>query len=64
MAGIMKAKKKPIDVVQAEELGVPFQPRVEVLRYRSSDTKRKCERLATVDELADRLIALTAFAKH
>jgi electron transfer flavoprotein beta subunit len=57
LAGIMKAKKKPLDVVHDEELGVPFEPRVQVLQYRSTDTKRRCERVATVDELIDRIAA-------
>jgi electron transfer flavoprotein beta subunit len=55
MAGIMKARKKPLDVVAAAELGVSIEPRVEVLRYRSAETKRRGERVASVDELVDRL---------
>lgn len=55
LAGIMKAKKKTLDVVHDEDLGVPFEPRVEVLHYRSTDTKRRCERVETVDELIDRI---------
>ena len=51
LAGIMKAKKKPLDVIADEELGVPIEPRVEVLRYHSADTQRRCERVASVDEL-------------
>jgi electron transfer flavoprotein beta subunit len=60
LAGIMKAKKKPLDVIADGELGVPFEPRVEVLRYRSADTKRRCERVRSVDELLERLSAKTA----
>jgi electron transfer flavoprotein beta subunit len=55
MAGIMKAKKKPLDVIPAEELGVALEPRVEVLRYHSSETVRRGERLRSVDELVERL---------
>jgi electron transfer flavoprotein beta subunit len=55
MAGIMKAKKKPLDVIPAEELGVAWEPRVEVLRYHSSETVRRGERLRSVDELVERL---------
>ncbi len=51
LAGIMKAKKKPLDEIADGELGVSFEPRVEVLRYRSADTKRRCERVHSVDEL-------------
>lgn len=55
MAGIMKAKKKPLDVIPAEDLGVELEPRVEVLRYHSSETVRRGERLRSVDELVERL---------
>jgi electron transfer flavoprotein beta subunit len=55
MAGIMKAKKKPLDVVTDADLGVVVEPRVEVLRYRSTDTQRRCERVKSVEELAERL---------
>ena len=57
LAGIMKAKKKPLDVISDAELGVAFEPRVEVIRYHSADTKRRCERVPSVDELIDRLAA-------
>ena len=55
LAGIMKAKKKPLDVIADEELAVPPEPRVEVIRYRSADTQRRCERVKSVDELIERL---------
>ena len=46
LAGIMKAKKKPLDVIAGEELGVAIEPRVEVIRYHSADTQRRCERVS------------------
>jgi electron transfer flavoprotein beta subunit len=55
MAGIMKAKKKPLDMIPVEELGISLEPRVEVLRYHSSETVRRGERLRSVDELVERL---------
>lgn len=55
MAGIMKAKRKPLDVVSDDELGVAIEPRVELIRYRSAGVQRRCERLNSVDELIDRL---------
>ena len=55
MAGIMKAKKKPLEVIAAADLGVAIEPRVEVLRYSSSETKRRGEKLASVAELIARL---------
>jgi electron transfer flavoprotein beta subunit len=60
LAGIMKAKKKPIDVIAGEELGVTIEPRVEVIGYRSADTQRRCVRVSSVDELIDRLANETA----
>ena len=56
LAGIMKARKKPLDVIDASELGVPIEPRVEIIRYHSADAQRRCERLQSVDELIDRLV--------
>jgi electron transfer flavoprotein beta subunit len=56
MAGIMKARKKPLDVINASDLGVPIEPRVRVIRYQSADQQRRCERLKSVDELLDRLV--------
>ena len=55
MAGIMKARKKPLDVISDQVLGVAVEPRVEVTRYRSADTQRRCERVNSVDELLERL---------
>lgn len=55
LAGIMKAKKKPLETLAAEDLGVPWEPRVETVRYRSADSQRRTQRVASVDELLDRL---------
>jgi electron transfer flavoprotein beta subunit len=60
MAGIMKAKKKPLDVIDHSELGVTIEPRVEVLRYRSTDKQRRCERVKSVDALVERIRARLA----
>jgi electron transfer flavoprotein beta subunit len=57
IAGIMKARKKPIDVIAESGLGVVIEPRVEVVRYRSNDTRRRCERLRSCEELVERLLA-------
>jgi electron transfer flavoprotein beta subunit len=57
MAGIMKAKKKPFDVLAAADLGVTIEPRVEVILYRSADTRRRGERVGSVDDLLNRLNA-------
>lgn len=55
MAGIMKAKKKPLDVLTDRDLGIEIEPRVQVIRYRSAETRRRCERVGSVDELVERL---------
>jgi electron transfer flavoprotein beta subunit len=55
LAGIMKAKKKPLDVITHEALGVVIEPRVERVRYESADTVRRCEQVSSVDELLERL---------
>jgi electron transfer flavoprotein beta subunit len=57
LAGIMKARKKPLDVIAGKELGVVLEPRVEVLKYHSANTQRHCERLRSTDELIERLRA-------
>jgi electron transfer flavoprotein beta subunit len=57
LAAIMKAKKKPLEVVTDAELGVAIEPQVEVLRYRSADTQRRCQRCNSVDELIERFAA-------
>jgi electron transfer flavoprotein beta subunit len=58
LAGIMKARKKPLDVIPLRDLGVVPQPRLEVLRYYSAQTERRCEHLASVDQLLDRLTTI------
>jgi electron transfer flavoprotein beta subunit len=55
LAGIMKARKKPLDVIASEELGVSIEPRVEILRFHSADTQKLCMRVKSIDELIDRL---------
>jgi electron transfer flavoprotein beta subunit len=55
MAGIMKARKKLLEVLTDRDLGIAIEPRVEVIRYRSSETRRRCERVSSTDELLARL---------
>jgi electron transfer flavoprotein beta subunit len=56
IAGIMKARKKPLDVLTIHDLGIEIEPRLEVIRYRSAETRRRCERVSSVDELLERLV--------
>ncbi len=60
LAGILKAKKKPLDMISIDDLGVTVEKSVEVIRYRSANTERQCQWCKTTDELAERLIALTS----
>lgn len=55
LAGIMKARKKPLDVIPDGELGIALEPRLQAVRYHSSESKRQCERVKTSDELLERL---------
>ncbi len=55
LAGIMKAKKKPLETIAVDELGVTPEPRVETVRFRSADSQRRTQRVVSVDELIDRL---------
>jgi electron transfer flavoprotein beta subunit len=55
MAGIMKARKKPLESLAISDLGVAIEPRVEAIRYRSAETRKRGERLNSVDELVERL---------
>jgi electron transfer flavoprotein beta subunit len=64
LAGIMKAKKKPLDVISDRELGIAIEPRVEVLRYHSADTQRRCERVNSLDQLIDRLAMAGAISRN
>jgi electron transfer flavoprotein beta subunit len=64
LAGIIKARKKPLDVITDEELGVTIEPRIEVLRYRSTDRRRRCERVSSVDQLIERLVTVGAVLRH
>ena len=64
LASIMKARKKPLDVICSTELGVTVEPRVEVLRYRSTSVARRCERVKSVVELVERLTSVGAISRN
>jgi electron transfer flavoprotein beta subunit len=51
LANIMKAKKKQIEVVEAQSLGIPLKSSIESKGFSQPDTKRKLKRLQQVDEL-------------
>ena len=55
LPSILKAKKKPLDRIDLDDLGVPLEPRVHVLDMEVVSQRRQCDRLESVDELVERL---------
>ena len=55
LPNIMKAKKKPIDTLSADELGVDVAPRIKVLRVSEPAERKAGIRVETVAELVDKL---------
>ena len=55
LPNIMKAKKKPLDVLQAAELGVDLAPRVKILKTSEPPKRRAGIKVKTVEELVDKL---------
>ena len=55
LPNIMKAKKKPIDTMTPEDLGVDVTPRVEVLAVSEPEKRAAGTRVADVAELVDKL---------
>jgi electron transfer flavoprotein beta subunit len=55
LPNIMKAKKKPLDDMTAEELGVSFAPRLKVIKVSTPPVRGAGIKVASVDELIDKL---------
>jgi electron transfer flavoprotein beta subunit len=55
LPNIMKAKKKPIDVLTSEQLGVDIAPRHKVLKVEEPPRRQSGVRVASVAELVDKL---------
>lgn len=55
LPNIMKAKKKKIDKVTSEDLGVDITPQIEVLHVKDPETRAAGVVLESVDELVDKL---------
>jgi electron transfer flavoprotein alpha/beta subunit len=51
----MRARKKPIEPVQLDDLQIAIEPRVRVLSLRTTTTSRACVRVQDVGALAQRL---------
>jgi electron transfer flavoprotein beta subunit len=55
LPNIMKAKKKPVDTMAAEDMGVDLSPRNEVLEVVEPPGRKEGVMVANVDELLDKL---------
>ncbi len=55
LPNIMKAKKKPIDQIAVDELGVDVAPRLETLKVEDPPARAAGRRVADVEELVDKL---------
>lgn len=55
LPNIMKAKKKPLDVLSADEVGVDFAPKVKVLKVEAPAEREAGIVVGSVDELVDKL---------
>ncbi len=55
LPGIMKAKRKPLETLTPDDLGVDIAPRVNVLKFEAPEEREAGEILEDVDELVDRL---------
>jgi electron transfer flavoprotein beta subunit len=51
----MKAKKKPVETMAAEDLGIDLAPRNEVLEVVGPPSRKEGIKVADVDELIDKL---------
>ena len=55
LPNIMKAKKKPLETVKAEDAGVDLTPRISVLSIAEPPTRKGGSLVKSVDELAEKL---------
>ncbi|WP_150288276.1 electron transfer flavoprotein subunit beta/FixA family protein [Rhabdaerophilum calidifontis] len=55
LPNIMKAKKKPLDETTPEALGIDISPRLEVLRTAEPPTRKAGVKVASVEELVQKL---------
>ena len=52
---IMKAKKKPLETLTADDLGVDFTPRLEIIKVTDPPVREGGGKVADIDELVDKL---------
>lgn len=52
---IMKAKKKPMEIIEPTELGIDYTPRLEIVSVCEPPVRQGGAKVASVDELIDKL---------
>lgn len=52
---IMKAKKKPLDIMEPADLGVDYSPRLSVVEVKEPEARQGGAKVESVDELIDKL---------
>jgi electron transfer flavoprotein beta subunit len=55
LPSIMRARKKPIEQLRLDELGITIQPRVQVLALEETTTARNGRLVGSIDELIESL---------
>merc|ERR1711957_193385 len=55
LPNLMKAKKNPMEVIEADSVGVDLKPRLEILKVEDPPTRKGGVKVANVDELIDKL---------
>lgn len=55
LPNIMKAKKKPLDILGIDELGIDITPRLKVINVSEPPVRQGGAKVASVDELIDKL---------
>jgi len=55
LPNLMKAKKKPMETIEADSLGVDLKPRLEILKVEEPTTRAGGVKVESVDELIDKL---------
>ena len=55
LPSLIKAKKKPLEQIAGQDLGVELQPRIELLQLSTTSTVRNCTQVSSPEELLDKL---------
>jgi electron transfer flavoprotein beta subunit len=55
LAAILRARKKPLELISLDALGVAVEPRVRVLAWQGTSGDRTCRMAGSVDQLVDQL---------